>query len=98
MGPLTNKFDRATQPFLKIDMRHGAYRHEKKYYQHYMDLSLNSTADIRLFKNRHGNCNNYDKGHYHLLKSTCNIGDPRQGPHSMIHGLGQQSVNNPYIV
>ena len=31
MGPLTLKFDRATLPFLKIDMRHEAYRHGKKY-------------------------------------------------------------------
>ena len=27
--PLTLKFDRATRPILKIDMRQGAYRHEK---------------------------------------------------------------------
>ena len=26
-------FDRGTQPFLKIDMRHKAYRHEEIYYQ-----------------------------------------------------------------
>ena len=28
-GPLTLKFDRATLPFLKIDLRHEAYRHGK---------------------------------------------------------------------
>ena len=31
MGLLTLKFDKATQPFLKIDMRHGACRHGKSY-------------------------------------------------------------------
>ena len=31
VGPLTLKFDRATLPFLKIDMRHEAYRHGGKY-------------------------------------------------------------------
>ena len=30
-GPLTLKFDRATLAFLKIDMRHGAYRHGVTY-------------------------------------------------------------------
>ena len=30
-GLLTLKIDRATWPFLKIDMRHGAYRHGKTY-------------------------------------------------------------------
>ena len=30
-GPLTLKFDMATRPFLKIDMRHEAYRHGQKY-------------------------------------------------------------------
>ena len=42
-------FDRATWPFLKIDMRHGAYQHGKKYNQHDIGLSLNSTCDIRPF-------------------------------------------------
>ena len=40
MGPLTLKFDRATRPFLKIDKRHGACRHVKKYHRHYMALFL----------------------------------------------------------
>ena len=71
MGPLTLKFDRATQPFLKIDMRH-----EEKYYRHGMDPFLNSTADIRLFGNRHRKCKTNDGGHYHFLKSTCDIGRP----------------------
>ena len=30
MGPLTLKIDRATRPFLKIELRHEAYRHEIK--------------------------------------------------------------------
>ena len=29
-GASTLEFDRATQPFLKIHMQHGAYRYEKK--------------------------------------------------------------------
>ena len=29
LEPLTLNFDRAIQPFLKIDMRHEAYRHGK---------------------------------------------------------------------
>ena len=28
--PLTFEFDRATRPFIKIDRRHKAYRHEKR--------------------------------------------------------------------
>ena len=31
VGPLTLTFDRVTWPLLKIDMRHEAYRHGKKY-------------------------------------------------------------------
>ena len=31
LGPLTLEFDRITWSFLKIDMRHEAYRHGKKY-------------------------------------------------------------------
>ena len=34
MGPLTPKFDTATWPFLKIDLRHGAYRQEGNYKRH----------------------------------------------------------------
>ena len=49
MRPLTLEIDRATPPFLKIDMRHEAYRHEKIYKWHDMGLSLNSTGDIWLF-------------------------------------------------
>ena len=48
-GRLTLKFNRATQSFLKIDMRHGANRHEKEYYRHDMDHFSNSTGDIKLF-------------------------------------------------
>ena len=29
-GPLTQKINRATGPFLKIDMQHEAYRHGKR--------------------------------------------------------------------
>ena len=56
MGPLTPKFDTATWPFLKIDMRHGSIfiRHEKN--------------------------NNSEVGHGDFLNSTCDNGDPRQGP------------------
>ena len=60
-------------PF-EVNMCHGAYRHENKYYRHDMGLSLNSTGDIWLFQNRHGNCKNNDRGHF--LKSTLDIGDP----------------------
>ena len=35
-GPLTLKFDTKTWPFLKIDMRHRAYRQEGNYKQHDM--------------------------------------------------------------
>ena len=49
MGPLTLKFNRATWPLLKINMRHGAYRHETKFYRHDIGHSLNSTCDIKPF-------------------------------------------------
>ena len=49
LWPLTLKFDRSTWPFLKIDRRHEAYRHEKTYYQHGMGQFLKSTGDIGLF-------------------------------------------------
>ena len=48
-GSLTLKFDRATWPFPKIDMR-GTHHQEKIYYRHDMDLSISSTGDIRLWK------------------------------------------------
>ena len=73
--------DRGTGLFLKFDMRHGAYRHETKYYRHDIGHSLNLTCDIKSFKNRHGNFKNSYRGHSHFLNSTCDIGDPRQGPH-----------------
>ena len=49
--PLTLRFDRATGLFLEFDMRHGAYRHEKKYYRHDIGHSLNSTGYIKPFYN-----------------------------------------------
>ena len=48
-GPLTLKFDRVTRAILKIDRRHDAYRHQKKYYRHDIGYFLNSTCDIGLF-------------------------------------------------
>ena len=41
LRPLTLKFDKVTQPFLKVNMRHGAYQHEKKYNRQDADLSSN---------------------------------------------------------
>ena len=57
-------------------MRHGAYRHETKYYRHDIGHSLNSTCDIKPFLNRHGNFKNSNRGHSYFLNSTCDIGDP----------------------
>ena len=37
---------------------------------------MNSTGDIWLFQNRHGNCKYYDRGHCNFLKSTYDIEDP----------------------
>ena len=48
-GPFPIKFNRATLPFLKIDMRHQASRHETNYFWHNMDDFLKSTCDIGLF-------------------------------------------------
>ena len=62
--------------FLKINMRHGVYWHEKEYHRNDMNLFVNSTGDIRLFWNRHGSCKNNDRGHCHFLKSTCDFRDP----------------------
>ena len=42
------KFDRATQPYLKIDVRHESYRDEKKHYQYDMGLFL--LFDMRYIK------------------------------------------------
>ena len=39
-----------------------------------MELSLYSTGDIRLFQTRHYKSN--ARGHCHILKSICDIGDP----------------------
>ena len=49
--PLALKFDKATQPFLKIDMRHGVNRLAKLYYYRHDDIghSLNATCDMRPF-------------------------------------------------
>ena len=49
--PLTIKFYRVTWLFPKIDMGHGTYRHEKKYYRHDIGHSFYSTCDMRPFKN-----------------------------------------------
>ena len=50
-GLFTLRFVRATWPLLKINIRHGRYRHE--YNRPGMDHSLNSTCDIRPLYNRH---------------------------------------------
>ena len=42
--------NRATWPFLKIDIQREAYRNEKKYYRHDIGHYLNSTCDIKPFK------------------------------------------------
>ena len=76
VGPLTLIFDWATGPFLKINMRHGVYWHEKEYHRNDMNLFVNSTGDIRLFWNRHESCKNNDRGHCHFLKSICDFRDP----------------------
>ena len=61
-------FDRATRPFLKIDMRHGAYRHGNKYcwhdishlcaaWDHFkidMEIRKIVTIDIAFYQIRHG--------------------------------------------
>ena len=79
---LTPKFDRSTWPFLKIDKRHAAYRHEKKYYRHDMGHFLNST--LSYFKI---DMKNNDRGHYHFIKSTGAIGDPpSRAPIAIITG------------
>ena len=81
LGPLTPKFNRATWPFLKIDMRHGAYRQEGNYRRHDICYFLKSTCGIGPFKNRHINNKTSDKGHGDFLNSTCNIGDtPSRAP------------------
>ena len=54
-----------------------------------MGLSLNSTGDIWLFQNRHGNCIINDRGHCHFSKSTCDIGDPP------VKGPPMPSLNPP---
>ena len=45
-GPLTLKFNSASQTFLQIDMQYGAYQHEKKYYRHDMDFFLDSMGKL----------------------------------------------------
>ena len=80
MGPLIPKFDTGTWAFLKIDMRHGAYRQEGHYKRHDKCYFLELTCDISPFKDRHGDLKNSDTGHGNFLNSPCDIGDPRQGP------------------
>ena len=75
LWPLTLKFDRVTGLFLKCVMQHRAYRHEKEHYRPDRGHSLNSTCDIKPFKNRHGHFKNSYVGHSHFLSSTCDTGD-----------------------
>ena len=73
---MTPRFDTATWPFLKIDMRHGACRHEVNNKRHDICYFLKSTCDMDPLENRHGNNKNSDTGHGGFLNSTCDIGDP----------------------
>ena len=77
VGLSTLKFVRATRTFLEIDMRHDAYRHEKKY--HRRDL-LNLTCNIGTFLNEQEDYKDSDKGQEDLLDSTLPSGTPLKGP------------------
>ena len=45
-----------------------------------MDHFLKSTCDISLFYNQYDNYKDSDRGHDDFSKSTCDTGDPSQGP------------------
>ena len=74
LGPLTLNSTGWHSHFLKIDRRHEACHHNRKYHWH--GIFLYSTTDIGLFQNRQKKCKNNDRGHWHFFKSTWDIWDP----------------------
>ena len=95
LGPLTLRFNR--QPFLKIDMRHGAYWYGKIYLQHDINLSLNLTGGIGLFKIDMEIAQTLQQGILPFQKIDMQYwGPPVKGPLSACRGyapLGRDALN-----